>query len=103
MLPGLEDRETAARWTGRDIRIELTQLPQTDSDEYYWHQLIGLEAFDPQDRRIGRVTELLETGAQDVLVIERKEGEALLVPFHSQFVPAVDLSAGRLTVDWPEA
>jgi len=73
-------------------------LPAAADNEYCWSDLIGLEVINVQDEVLGKVTELLETGANDVLVVEG-ERERLL-PFIAQVILQVDLEAGRINVDW---
>ena len=73
-------------------------LPEAAENEYYWSDLIGLEVVNVQGEVLGKVTDLLETGANDVLVVEG-ERERLL-PFTAQVILKVDLAAGRINVDW---
>ena len=69
-----------------------------DPDEFYDHQLIGLTAYDEEERLLGDVTAVLHGGAQDLLTIRTPEGRDALVPFVKALVPDVDLAAGRLVV-----
>lgn len=108
-LRGVESPEEARLYTGCDIAVAKTELPPLAPDEFYWSDLEGLQVFveHPQRGRLplGRVDHLLETGANDVLVvlgdehsIDRRER---LIPYlPEQVVLAVDLEAGTLLVDW---
>ncbi|MBX3706515.1 MAG: 16S rRNA processing protein RimM [Pseudomonadales bacterium] len=101
-LRELASRDQAQALTGRFIAVPRAALPAIDSDtEYYWRDLIGLEVFDRDGRRVGRVDHLLATGAHDVLAIDTDAAE-LLVPFLARFVPEVDVAGGRLVIDWQE-
>ena len=99
LLPGIEDREQAATLVGSQIFVRRDQLPATAEDEYYWSDLEGLDVHTTKGEVLGRVERLMETGANDVLVIlgEREH----LVPFiQGQYVIRVDLEDGLIEVDW---
>ena len=99
LLPGFEDREQAATLVGSKIFVGRDQLPATDDDEYYWSDLEGLEVHTTKGEVLGRVERLMETGANDVLVI-RGEREHLVPFIQGQYVTRVDLEAGLIEVDW---
>ncbi len=103
-LDGIADRDAADALRGSLVGVPREQLPAPAEDEYYWRDLIGLEVRDEAGRVRGTVQELIETGANDVLVV-RAAGvpDPVLVPFDRQFVLAVDLGSGRITVDWDSA
>jgi 16S rRNA processing protein RimM len=98
-LDGVIDRDQAADLTGWDVLIMQSQLPATEVGEYYWSDLIGLNVENLQGIRLGVVDSLLETGANDVLII--KGDRELAIPFlqgHTVF--EIDLDQGRMLVDW---
>lgn len=95
---GCDDRETAAALRGSDIAVPRSALPQAAENEYYWADLIGLGVWNTQQQELGRVSGLLETGANDVLVVQGEQER--LIPFIAQVVLEVDLAAGRIAVDW---
>lgn len=99
LLPGVNDREQASVFVGQKIFVQREQLPETGPDEFYWSDLEGLEVHTLDGQILGRVDRLMETGANDVLVIQGQREH--LVPFiQGQFVRRVDLEAGRMDVDW---
>lgn len=99
LLPGFEDREQAASLVGTQIFVRRDQLPATTDDEYYWVDLEGLEVKTTKGELLGRVEKLMETGANDVLVIRGNREH--LVPFiQGQYVTRVDLEEGMIEVDW---
>lgn len=99
LLPGFEDREQAATLVGVQIFVRRDQLPATEKDEYYWSDLEGLEVKTTKGELLGRVEKLMETGANDVLVIRGNREH--LVPFiQGQYVTRVDLEDGMIEVDW---
>ncbi len=99
LLPGFEDREQAATLVGLQIFVRRDQLPATAEDEYYWSDLEGLDVHTTKGEVLGRVERLMETGANDVLVI-RGEREHLVPFIQGQYVTRVDLEAGLIEVDW---
>lgn len=107
-LKGVDDRDLASHYTGQIIAIERAQLPALDVGDYYWHQLQGLRVvsrYQGLSHDLGRVANLLETGANDVLVVapdsESIDQRERLVPYvPEQYVLSVDLAAGTIEVDW---
>jgi 16S rRNA processing protein RimM len=101
-LAQVDDRDAAALLAGQDILVPLSELPITDAGEFYWRDLIGMQARCPAGRSLGTVTQVLETGAHDVLVITTQAKLEVLVPFVNEFVHDVDNKEKYLVVDWPE-
>ncbi len=100
-LESIEDRDAAQAWIGAEIAVERSSLPDPGEGQYYWADLVGLEVRDSRGERLGRVERMLETGAHDVMVVRREEGEELLIPFVvDDTVRAVCLEEGRIVVDW---
>ena len=107
-IKGVDDRDQAVLYTGVDIAVESSQLPNLDEGDYYWRDLQGLAVvteFEGSEQRLGRVARLLETGANDVLVVVADEQsidqrERLIPYLPGQFVKSVDLAAGEIRVDW---
>lgn len=98
-LEGVNDRDAAAKLQGADIEIFYSQLPQAEQGSYYWADLIGLKVITTQGVALGEVDHLMETGANDVLVV-KGERERLIPFLQPQTVTRVDLDAGLLIVDW---
>lgn len=98
-LAGCEDRDQAARWVDVEIAVRREQLPAAEAGEFYWRDLIGLRVITTAGQELGVVDHLLETGANDVLVVQG-ERERLIPYAMGEVVTAVDLEAGELQVDW---
>lgn len=97
-LQGIEDRDQAARLLQRDIMVPREQLPALE-EGWYWVDLVGLEVVTAEGEILGRVTSLMETGANDVLVVAGERQR--LIPFTpGHAVREVDMQAGRIVVDW---
>ena len=97
---GVDDRDEAAALVDALIGIRREQLPAAEDGRYYWSDLEGLAVEDEGGNTLGRVAYLLETGANDVLVVQ-DEGREILVPFVTgNVIKDVDLAAGVIRVDW---
>jgi len=97
-LRGCDDREQARRLMGATIAVRRSQLGG-DEDGYFWTDLEGLEVVTAEGRVLGVVDHLMETGANDVLVV-RGERERLIPWLPEQVILSVDLEAGCIRVDW---
>jgi 16S rRNA processing protein RimM len=71
--------------------------PSLPEGEYYHHQILGLQVFTPQGELIGVITDILETGANDVLVVRPPAGAEILLPVTDEVILAVELEKGRVT------
>ena len=95
----LPDRNAAEAARGLDLMVEVTpdERPE-DPEEFYDHQLIGLEVATTEGATVGVVAEVMHSGAQDLLVVRREGRDDALVPFVTALVPEVDLANRRLLV-----
>jgi len=96
---GVEDR-TAVEQLGRaEIVVGRDALPPAGPEEYYWRDLIGCEVVHQSGQSLGQVREMMETGANDVLVVDGDRER--LIPFlPDEVIRSVDLDARRIEVDW---
>jgi len=98
---GCDDRDAAMLLIGAEIGINQDQLGSLTNKEYYWRDLIGLRVIDQQGTELGDVKNLLETGANDVLVVAGAEGREHLIPWiMDHVILRVDLDEGSILVDW---
>jgi len=100
-LPGVEDRDQAEALRGLRLYLPRSALPQTEAEEYYHVDLIGLEAVLADGRRVGRVRAIYDFGAGDTLELARDGAPPVLVPFTRAVVPIVTPAEGRLVLDPP--
>lgn len=99
-IDGVDCRETAAPYLGKSLFIKLDDLPRLDN-EYYWQELVGLTVINQHEQVLGRITEMMETGANDVMVIHDDSGKETLIPYAvTHFVLSVDIAQGEMRVDW---
>jgi len=98
-VAGIEDRDVAAGLIGANILVNRDLFAQTGSNEYYWRDLVGLRVATIEGVTLGVVESLLETGANDVLVLQGDRRR--LIPFvMDDIVKRVDLDAATIVVDW---
>ena len=98
-LVDVTDRDMAATHVGATIGVARADLPETDSGEYYWTDIEGLQVVHADGRVLGKVAYILATGANDVLVIQGEQ--EILVPFiKDDVIKDVDIAKGIISVDW---
>ena len=101
-LKGIATREDAERLNGIELYIAREKLPETDEDEYYHADLIGLAAVNAANEPLGRVTAIHNFGAGDIIEIAPTSGPTMLLPFTNAVVPTVDLAGGRVVIELPK-
>ena len=100
-LEGCDDRNLAETYHGIEVAIAQSQLPKLGKGEFYWRDLIGLSVVNQAGEQLGQIKKLMETGANDVLVVKQPQGGELLIPYVPDYsVINVDLAAGEMLVDW---
>jgi 16S rRNA processing protein RimM len=100
-LKGVASREDAERLNGVELFVARDALPDTEDDEYYHADLIGLAAVNAAGDSIGRVVGIHNFGAGDIIEIAPLEGATLLLPFTNAVVPTVDIKAGKVVIELP--
>jgi 16S rRNA processing protein RimM len=100
-LKGIATREDAERLNGLELYIAREKLPETDDDEYYHADLIGLAAETTAGEPLGRVIAIHNFGAGDIIEIAPPSGSTLLLPFSNAVVPTVDIKGGRVVIEVP--
>jgi 16S rRNA processing protein RimM len=101
-LKGVTTREDAQRLNGLELYVPRDRLPETDEDEYYHADLIGLAAVNADDEPLGRVVAIHNFGAGDIIEIAPAKGATMLLPFTNAVVPTVDLAGGRVIIKLPQ-
>lgn len=109
LLDGVNDREEARLYCQCNIAVERSAMPELEEDEFYWHQLVGLQVYtesvDGKELLLGKVHSMMETGANEVIVVHKCKGsidkQERLIPWLSdQVIKLVDIDAGIIRVDW---
>ncbi len=100
-LKGCDDRTAAEKLAKLDIAVPRDWLEETGEDEFYWIDLIGSEVIDAAGTSLGKIEGLMETGANDVLVVKKADdAEEVLIPFVAEVIVKVDREAKQVTVNW---
>lgn len=97
-IAGCDDRDAAASFQGKPVVVPRAALPAARNGEYYWADLIGLAVVNTESRALGNVVEVMQTGANDVLVVQGERER--LIPFIATVIREVDAVAGVIRVDW---
>ncbi|MDX1708150.1 MAG: ribosome maturation factor RimM [Desulfobacterales bacterium] len=100
-LKHVNHRDQANALVGAELRIEKTALPELEAGVYYWYELIGLRVFTTDDRYLGQLESIIETGANDVYVVKEQERE-ILIPALASIVRLIDIDARIMRVELPE-
>lgn len=95
----VQTREQAAELTNAFVFVHRAELPPLPEGEYYQHQLLGLRVFSADDGEdLGKLEEILPTGANDVYLIRMNDGRELLLPAIEGILQHVDLPNRTMTV-----
>ncbi|WP_062384947.1 ribosome maturation factor RimM [Demequina iriomotensis] len=95
----IADRDAAEAARGVELTIDGEESDEEDA--WYVHQLVGLAAVRPDGAAVGEVVDLVTMPAQDLLVVKQPGGHRAMIPFVEEFVPEVDIDAGRVVVTPP--
>jgi len=124
-LAGVNDRDDAFACKGKEIAVPRDWLPEVEDDEYYWSDLIGLQVTNLKGIDFGLITDVFETGANDVIVVKsafnstesvaglaaepksnqnktpkKSHDDERLIPFVGAVILEVDLENKKMLVDW---
>jgi 16S rRNA processing protein RimM len=93
------DRNEAEKLRGKDITIRREDAVALPAGQYYWHQVLGLTVIDASsDTVLGKVTDIVETGANDVYVVRPEHGREILVPAIKDVVLSIEPGEGRMLI-----
>lgn len=84
------------------LKVEKENLGSLDEGEFYFHQIIGCEVYDEEDKLIGQIKEILTPGANDVWVIGRKGKKDALIPYIPSVVKNIDISSKTVHIELME-
>lgn len=100
---GLDDRDEVRKFLPADVAVDKAQFDTLEDGDFYWHQLIGMQVvsdFDGKQYPFGKVTKLLETGANDVLVVRGDDKERLIPYVPEIYIKQVNTADGVIQVEW---
>lgn len=97
-VEGCADRETAESWRGREVYVATGEAAPLPDGTYYHWQILGLQVVSEDGEDIGEIVKILETGANDVYVVQDPEGDEVLLPAIESVIRGVDLERGEMVV-----
>lgn len=100
-LEGVDSLSQADSLAGLDVHLPEESLRERGKDEFYLFQLVGCWVSGRDGRRIGRVRDVLSSGAGELLLVE-SEGKDILIPFHKSICTEVDVDAKEIRLDPPD-
>ena len=102
-IDGITSKEEADQMRNTSLFADRAVMPETEDDEYYYTDLIGLDVVDTGGTALGTVKNVMDHGAGDLLEITVPgTSETVLLPFTQAAVPTVDIKSGRIVADPPE-
>ena len=100
-LEKIDDRNTAESLINSKIQILRSDLPKLPNENYYWSDLVGLSVLNSEEKVIGKIESLIETGANDVMVIITLKDERILIPFvMHEIIKEVNVELNYIKIDW---
>ncbi len=101
-LHEIPDRNDAEPLRGFFVMVDFENAVPLEEDEFYLYEVIGLRAYTPDGEWLGTVNNVIETGANDVYVVNGSRYGELLLPVHEETLVSIDFDAGKITLDLPE-
>ena len=98
-LEGCHDRDQAGDYSGCEIAVDRSRFPSLEDGEFYWTDLVGLRVINSEGVDLGRIERMMETGANDVMVV-RGATERLIPFLTGSVVQSVDFDDEAVVVDW---
>ena len=96
---GIDSVEEAEKLKNLQIKIDSDEVGGLEENEFYFHQIIGCEVFDENDRNLGEIIDILTPGANDVWVIKGEEGKEILIPYIEDVVKQIDITNKKVNIE----
>ena len=100
-LKGIETMNDAEKLKGQDLLVQRKHAIELEEDEYFMCDLIGMDVYE-EDKLLGRLVDVLETGSNDVYVVQDDDNREILIPALKSVVENVDIEGKRMQVNLPE-
>lgn len=95
---GYSNPEAVSVLVNQLVQVPAADRPPLPEGEYYHHQLLGLQVVDENGNLLGRLKQILETGANDVYIVQPEQGREILLPAIDSVLQSIDLAQGRITI-----
>jgi 16S rRNA processing protein RimM len=96
-LEGIRNKEEAERLSGSLVLVDPERLPSLEEDEYYWYEILGMRVVTEQGHEMGEVTQILQTGSNDVYVV-RKGSKEFLIPAIKEVIIAIERETRTMVI-----
>ena len=96
---GIDSVEEAEKLKNLQIKIDSDEVEELEENEFYFHQIIGCQVFDENDRNLGEIIDILTPGANDVWVIKGEEGKEILIPYIEDVVKQIDITNKKVNIE----
>jgi 16S rRNA processing protein RimM len=95
---GMHSIQDVEQFKGSLLKVDENQLSELDEGEYYFHEIIGCHMYTDQGEEIGKIHEILATGANDVWIVKRNGGKDLLVPYIEDIVKEINIEEKKVII-----
>ena len=96
---GIDSVEEAEKLKNLQIKIDSTEVGELEENEFYFHEIIGCEVFDENDKNLGEIIDILTPGANDVWVIKGENGKEILIPYIEDVVKKIDITSKKVNIE----
>lgn len=96
---GIDSVEEAEKLKNLQIKIDSDEVGELEENEFYFHEIIGCQVFDENDRNLGEIIDILTPGANDVWVIKGEEGKEILIPYIEDVVKQIDITSKKVNIE----
>lgn len=96
---GIDSVEEAEKLKNLQIKIDSDEVGELEENEFYFHEIIGCQVFDENDRNLGEIIDILTPGANDVWVIKGEEGKEILIPYIEDVVKQIDIINKKVNIE----
>ena len=96
---GIDSVEEAEKFKNLQIKIDSDEVGELEENEFYFHEIIGCQVFDENDRNLGEIIDILTPGANDVWVIKGENGKEILIPYIEDVVKKIDITSKKVNIE----
>ena len=96
---GIDSAEEAEKLKNLQIKIDSDEVGKLEENEFYFHEIIGCQVFDENDRNLGEIIDILTPGANDVWVIKGENGKEILIPYIEDVVKKIDITNKKVNIE----
>ena len=96
---GIDSVEEAEKLKNLQIKIDSDEVGELEENEFYFHEIIGCQVFDENDKNLGEIIDILTPGANDVWVIKGENGKEILIPYIEDVVKKIDITSKKVNIE----